>query len=215
MGRPRKDPSNHAPARGRGRPLGSAPFREVDEALLTRYADKALHTPGLQLAPFARSAGWKPAPIRRLQARWRAERDRLLNDARKRFDARPPDSLGQLVMDMWVGLGRAAGSFSGILKPLKASMLQAQRRWDALGDAAQLPLDPTNPDILEPALARFENAMPTPGSNEMDDLLGVQTFEDLPFSMRLYVLAVLLHEVSLEERRREAEPGRSGPGKLS
>src|SRR5829696_7222058 len=92
-----KNPPNPVPKRGRGRPPGSAPYRQRDEELLARYADKAIHSQGLELAPFARRAGVSnAAAIRRLQARWRADRERFLNDARTRFDARPPEPLGQM-----------------------------------------------------------------------------------------------------------------------
>jgi len=85
--RPEKVPNQR-----RGRPLGSAPYREADEKLLARYADKAIHNTGLELAPFARAAGVsQPATIRRLQARWRGDRERFLKDAQNRFDARRPE----------------------------------------------------------------------------------------------------------------------------
>ena len=94
-----------APARRRGRPLGSAPFRRHDEELLARYADKAIHIPGFKLAPFARRAGASSlAAVRRLQARWRADRERFLNEAWIRFDAR---RAGVSVADRDGHLGRA------------------------------------------------------------------------------------------------------------
>ncbi len=115
-------------------------------------------------------------------------------------------------MDICVGLSRTGTFTKSVLQRLKASMLRADRRWEALGAAAQLPVDLSGPGRLESALVRFENAMPPPGSNEMSDLLGDRTFEDLPFSMKLYMTAVLLHEVSLTERRRETAAGRSVGG---
>ena len=212
-----KNPPNPVPKRGRGRPLGSAPYRQRDEELLVRYADKAIHSSGLELAPFARRAGVSnAAAIRRLQARWRADRERFLNDARTRFDARPPESLWQMLMDLRAGLSRMAAIVSReVLDPLRASIRRAERRWDArasLGQPARLPFDPADPSELEPALARFESAMPTPGSDEIDDQLGDQTLADLPLSQRLYLPAVLIHEMSLEQRRRETEASRSTSG---
>src|SRR5829696_5338354 len=107
MARPPRNLPNPEPARRRGRPLGSAPYRQRDEELLARYADEAIHNPGLELAPFARRAGSSnAAAIRRLQARWREVRERVLKDARIRFDARPPQSVGQILMDLWAGLHR-------------------------------------------------------------------------------------------------------------
>jgi len=202
---PEKAP-NHTPARRRGRPLGSAPYRKADEKLLARYADKAIHNTGLELAPFARAAGVsQPATIRRLQARWRGDRERLLKDAQNRFDARRPESPWQILMDVYEGLRRIPRMLREVLDPLGASIQKAERRWNALGESARLPFDPTDPSELKPALARFEHAMPTPGSNEIDDMLGDQTLADLPGSLRLYLLAVLIHEASLIERRRETE----------
>ena len=198
---------NHTPARRRGRPLGSAPYRKADEKLLARYADKAIHNTGLELAPFARAAGVsQPATIRRLQARWRGDRERFLKDAQNRFDARRPESPWQILVDLYEGLRRMSRMLSReVLDPLSASIQKAERRWNALGKSARLPFDPTDPSELKPALARFENAMPTPGSNEIDGMLGDQTLADLPGSLRLYLLAVLMHEASLIERRRETE----------
>ena len=212
-----KNPSSPVPKRGRGRPLGRAPYRQRDEQLLARFADKAIHSPDLELAPFARRAGVSnTAAIRRLQARWRADRERFLNDARTRFDARPPESVWQMVMHLQAGLSRMAATFSReVLDSLRASIQRAERRWDArasLGEPARLPFDPTDPSELEPALARFESAMPTPGSDEIGDQLGDQTLADLPLSQRLYLLAVLIHEISLEQRRRETEASRSTGG---
>jgi hypothetical protein len=177
---------------------------------LAKFADAAIHTPGLELAPFARDAGISDeASIRRLQARWRTERERLLGEAQTRFDARPPESLGQILADLLAGLSRIAELTSKpVMSLLRASTERAERRWDArnrLGKPSPLPFDPGEPGELEPALARFENAVHPPGSAEVAELLGDRTLAELPLSLRLYVLAVLLHEMSLDQRRREAE----------
>ena len=203
---------NPAPARRRGRPLGSAPYRQRDEALLARFADELIGKPDLRLAPFVQAAGLSESAIRRVQLRWRSNKERFLNEARIRFEGRPPQSLAEIVMHLWAGLSRTTRVFSkNVLDPLRASMRRAERRWEAqeaLGKPARLPLDPSHPTKLKPALNRFESAMPTPGSDEIDDLLGDKTFEELPFSMQLYLIAVLTHEVSLEQRRNETKASR-------
>ena len=132
---------NHTPARRRGRPLGSAPYREADEKLLARYADKAIHNTGLELAPFARAAGVsQPATIRRLQARWRGDRERFLKDAQNRFDARRPESPWQILVDLYEGLRRMSRMLSReVLDPLSASIQKAERRWNALGESPGSP----------------------------------------------------------------------------
>lgn len=211
MARRSKNVQPPSAKRGRGRPLGSAPYRQPDQEFLARYADEAIHFPDLELAPFARRAGASDAGIRRLQARWRTDRERFLKEARIRFDARPPESLWQMLMDVWAGLGRANEIVSKeVLHPLTMSVRRAERRWDAraaLGQPSQLPFHPTDASELEPALARFENAL---GSTKID--LGQQTLADLPLSLRLYLLAVLIHEVSLQQHRRETEASRRTSG---
>ena len=78
-------------------------------------------------------------------------------------------------VDLYEGLRRMSRMLSReVLDPLSASIQKAERRWNALGESARLPFDPTDPSELKPALARFENAMPTPGSNEIDGMLGDQ-----------------------------------------
>ena len=108
--------------------------------------------------------------------------------------------------------GPLRGSASHVEDALQGSPRSAQREHpesrtalERAGESARLPFDPTDPSELKPALARFENAMPTPGSNEIDGMLGDQNFADLPGSLRLYLLAVLMHEASSIERRRETE----------
>src|SRR5215207_4000140 len=117
------------------------------------------------------------------------------------------------MLDFSTGLSRMTANLSReVLAPLMASVRRAERRWDAravLGQPAPLPFDPNDPSELEPALARFEAAMPTPGSDEIDDLLGDKMVEDLPPSVRLYLIAVLIHEMSLDMRRREIGGNRS------
>src|SRR5688572_6393495 len=75
--KPPKNVSKPTPTRRRGRPVGSAPYRDADEELLAGYADQVIQYPDLELAPFARRAATSnPAAIRRLHARWRAGRER-------------------------------------------------------------------------------------------------------------------------------------------
>ena len=213
MPRAPKNRPNSAPARRRGRPRGSAPYRQRDEELLARYADKMIHDPGLQLAPFARRAGFSDAAIRRLQGRWREHRDRFLNEARIRFDVRPPESLWQILLVLWTGLHRGTEIVSQhVLHPLLTSVRRAERRWEAraaLDQPARLPIDPTNPGELEPAFARFEDAL---GSADIAAQLAGKTLGDLPLSLRLYIMAVLMHEVSLDQRRREVEASQPPKG---
>jgi hypothetical protein len=133
----------------------------------------------------------------------------LLSEAQTRFDARPPESLWQLLTDLVAGLGHITELTSKpVVSLLRASIERAERRWRAratLGKPSPLPFDPSEPSELQPALARFENAVHPPGSAEVAVLLGDKTVTELPFPLRLYVLAVLIHEMSLAQRRREAE----------
>ena len=129
-----------------------------------------------------------------------------MNEARIRFDVRPPESLWQILLDLWTGLHRGTESVSQhVLHPLLTSVRRAERRWEARAapdQPARLPIDPTNPGELEPALARFEDAL---GSADLAAQLAGKTLGDLPLSLRLYIMAVLMHEVSLDQRRREVK----------
>ena len=138
-----------------------------------------------------------------------------MNEAQNRFNARPPQSLRQILMDLWAGLHRGTEIVSQqVLHPLVASARRAERRWKArvaLGQPDRLPIDPTNPGELEPALARFEDAL---GSTHLDAQLAGKTLAELPLSLRLYIMAVLIHEVSLDQRRREVEASQSPKGDI-
>ena len=109
-------------------------------------------------------------------------------------------------MDVWTGLHRGTEIVSQqVLHPLLTSVRRAERRSQAraaLGQPARLPFDPTDPGELELALARFENAL---GSTDIDAQLAGKTLRDLPLSLRLHMMAVLIHEVSLDQSRREVE----------
>lgn len=57
--------------RGRGRPQGSAPYRERDLKILTKFAEQEVQTPGARLAPLLAKNGYDEPSIRRAQALWR------------------------------------------------------------------------------------------------------------------------------------------------
>jgi hypothetical protein len=44
--------------------------------------------------------------------------------------------------------------------------------------------------------------------------LAGKTLAELPLSLRLYIMAVLIHEVSLDQRRREVEASQSPKGDI-
>ena len=206
----KSDKSHASGKRGRGRPIGSSPYEKRDNDVLARYADQAVRTPGLKLAPTLEKLGYKTeAEIRRVQAKWRRGRKRLLEEAQLRLDSEPPSSLLETLFSFLSALQHIGDGVrtSGAARLLEASMQRADRRRKAratLGLGSDLPFDPENPDDLEAALSRFEPRIRhqcprfAQGSRRSD----ARRFTP---SMRLYLLAVLLHEASLDQLQRESQ----------
>lgn len=196
--------------RGRGRPKGSAPYRNGDLAALSSFADQEIDTPGAPLAPFLARRGYGDAAIRRAQALWREERRQMLEAAKLRFDSRRPESLGEIFFEFasaMRGIGTAIAD-SGISQNLRASMERAEARrkaFEQLGLISKLPFDPANADEMDAALAPFETEMHEAGSPEIGARLANKTLAELPLSERAYLMAILLHAFSLQQRQREIE----------
>lgn len=66
--------------RSRGRPKGSSPFKEKDISVLKLFAKKSIKSPyDLQITKFLKYMGYTNESERsRLRARWRRNRDQLL-----------------------------------------------------------------------------------------------------------------------------------------
>jgi hypothetical protein len=210
---PRTDST--APRRGRGRPKGSAPYRAGDLEALSIFADHEIEMPGAHLAPFLAKRGYSDRGVRRAQALWRRESQQLLGAAQLRFDSRRPETLVDVLFAVASAV-RAIGQAivdSELVDCLRASMNRAQARRKAeeqLNVPSILPFDPINTGDLKAALAHFEPEMHGIGSPALTARLSNKTLADLPASERTYLMAVLLHALSLEERQREIEAEGAG-----
>ncbi len=194
----RNGPTNEK--RPRGRPKGSAPFAERDHAALSRFADQELVSPGGRLAPFLQRQGYEEKDIRRAQARWRKEKDKLLQEAQQRADLNPAELFLQFVMDIYATIGAAAESVKPALRMIAASQGRALRRQHAreqAGTRLELPVDLENKAAVDAAIERYEETMFQPEDVRLARL-DQQTLHDLSPSQKLYATAIMLHDLSLQ-----------------
>ncbi|XSG81088.1 MAG: hypothetical protein ACPW61_08265 [Methyloligella sp. ZOD6] len=194
--------------RPRGRPKGTTKFEQQDLRLLGEFADLAISQPQTPLAPFLVGHGYEHKDVRRAQKRWRKEKAALLEEARVRADASPPDNLFEWMLYAGEMVAAMAGAVRPAMEKISGSLERAQRRVAArekLGLDSDLPLDLTNQDAVERAIQRYgETVAKRRLPAEFDRL----TLAELPFSLKLYVVAMLLHELSLqlaEAEKREGE----------
>ena len=199
-----------APKRSRGRPAGSSRFAETDQASLEQIAHTLVREPGLQPTVVIRRLGYHgEAEISRLQSKWRKERDHLLAEAQRRLDAEPPQTWLDMVIDM---SGILSGFLDGLatspaMKSLRASLdRQARRRTaqEKLGIALRSPIKPGNQEDLDRAIKRFEERPHQSWSDLIADLPAEMTVDEMPRSLRLYATALILHEMALDAKQREA-----------
>lgn len=190
--------------RRRGRPSGSSRFAESDRIALDKIAERLVYEPDLPVATAARGLGFSSeAEIRRLQAKWRSAKSRLLAEAQRRHES---------PLDLFVHfLASLAGLAEGLLTSapigaIQASLERAARRLAAeqrAGEAAKLSFDPNDRAAVDAAISRFESRQHHTAADLVPDLPDDGTWADLPASQRLYAMALVLHELSLDEYERE------------
>lgn len=112
-------PHDTGSPKSRGRPKGTAVFAEEDLKALARFAEIAVQAPGSKLAPFLKNKGYlEEKDVRRIQARWRAEKQRLLEEARVRLDSKPDLSIFEMAAyfgEALKGLGDEIGPAVGMM----------------------------------------------------------------------------------------------------
>lgn len=208
MSQDRNQPTGKRPL---GRPKGTAPFEERDRAALSQFADQKLQAPSAKLAPFLTSKGYEEKDIRRAQARWRNEKDGFLRQAQHRLDLSPAESIVQLFANMYATIGDVLATAGPGLRKIAASQERARRHARALeveGRGPGLPIDLDSQAEIDAAVERYEARM---FGSEEDRLaaFGLHTTKTLPTSLKLYAVAVLFHQMSLEEAEREAAESNS------
>lgn len=186
--------------RPRGRPRGTAVYAEQDLELLARFADICVESPHTKLAPFLRSMGYKDdKDIRRARIRWGAEKERLLKEARGRRDAKPADTIFDLIAYFAESLSALKGAAAPGLEVVNRSLERARARlrvMKELGVDPELPLDFKHEEEVAAAVRRYEARMFRPLSEKAAELPPVPE-DELPVALKLYSAAILLHELSL------------------
>lgn len=188
------------PKRPRGRPSGSAPYRNADLQILSSFADRSLDG-RRKLAAYIRehhaNAGEKD--VRRLQSRWRDEQALLLAEARKRREAEEARTLWDDIGDFFVLLERGSSAAAGLLEKLSLSLERARARALANGEIDDLMLV----DAAS-ALPAFENQMAL-GVDGFAERAGQTLSNEMSPSLRLYGLALTLYTLSLQRADAEAD----------
>ena len=186
--------------RPRGRPKGSAPFEERDRAMLSRFAELRLDSPGAKLAPFLAAAHYRDKDIRRAQQRWRREKDEFLKEARRRQDLSPAETIGEVIIALLASIQTAVDLSIPGLQKLAASYERARRRALALTEAGQgqgLPFKLDDTSDVDAAIERYERTMLRPEDEKLS-VFGQLTVTELSPAQKLYALAISLHEYSLK-----------------
>jgi hypothetical protein len=190
-------------ARPRGRPSGSSRFAESDLIALDKIADRLLYEPDLPVATAARGLGFSSeAEIRRLQTKWRRSKSTLLAEAQRRHES-PLDKLLHSLASV-AALAEVLLR-SAPIAAIQASLERASRRIAAeqrAGKGAKLSFDPNDRAAVDAAISRFESRQHH-RADLAPDLPGDVSWAELPASQRLYAMALVLHELSLDEFERE------------
>ena len=186
--------------RSRGRPKGTAVYAERDLRALARYADVYIHTPHSPLAPFLRSVGYADdKDVRRARIRWGREKERLLKEARDRRDAKPAETILELIAYFAEAPSALKDAAAPGLEAVNRSLKRARARlrvMKEMGLDPDLPFDFKDEEQVAAAVRRYEERMFRPLSEKVAELPAVQQNE-LPMSLKLYSAAILLHELSL------------------
>ncbi|WP_439605150.1 hypothetical protein [Shinella sp.] len=188
------------PKRSRGRPSGSAPYRDADLQILRGFADRSLDG-GRKLAAYIREhhANAEEKDVRRLQARWRTEHTGLLAEARKRREAEEARTLWDDISDFFVLLERGSSAAAGLMAKLSLSLERARARALANGEPDDLKLvDAAG------ALPAFEEQMAL-GVDGFAQRAGKTLSNEMSPSLRLYGLALTLYTLSLQMGEAEAD----------
>lgn len=211
----REHPNNK---RSRGRPPGSSQFADEDRATLEKIADALVREPDLKPTAVMRRLGYgSEAEIRRLQSKWRKDKESLLADAQRRLDAQPPETTLDAIVNIIAELAGFAGALATApaVQSLKESLDRQVRRHiaqDELGVSPRSPTEPGNQKNLERAIERFE-ARPHQSLEDLKaDIPETMTVDEMPPSLRLYAMALMLHEMALDAKQREATAAQSAGG---
>lgn len=195
--------------RPRGRPKGSAHFAEQDLRALAQYADVLIDLPHAKLAPVLKAVGYQnEKDIRRARIRWDREKERLLEEARKRRDGNLGATLLDLIARFITG---SSAMLSEAVAPAFAAVNQSLERARArqsimmeLGLNPELPLDLREQEAVAEALSRYEACMFRSMGEKGAELPPVP-IDQLPAHLKVYVAAVQLHELSLQMAGRAAQ----------
>lgn len=190
--------------RGRGRPAGSSRYAESDRRIFDKVAERLVHEPGLPLAAALRDLGhYSEAHLRRLQGKWRGAKGKLIDEAKQRH-ASPLDSFLHFLFSLGAIMREVVGS--DLVRALQASFDRAARRHAAerrAGRVPKLPFGTKDQAAFAGAIRRFESRRHASAEELIADLPHDASLADLPPSQRLYFLALVLHELSLDAHERE------------
>lgn len=203
---------NVSSPRGRGRPKGTAKYEQADLALLAKFADLQVSSPGSKLATFLAPRGHSVKDIRRMQKRWRFEQTRLLEEAKLRADAADPTNLAELVVSLFAAISDVAAAALPALNKMSASLERARARVRArerLKLGSVLPLDLEDDAAVEQAIRDYEA---TVGAGHLPPEFKRMTDAQLPLSLKLYSTAITLHQCSLIAAAEEARSATSMTG---
>ena len=212
-----RNSSNSQAKRPRGRPKGSAPFEERDQAALSQFADQCVQFPGLKLAPFLKSLGYEDKDIRRAQIKWCASKTEHIDNAKERVCVADADQ----VLDV-------------IARYIEASDFDDETTWEGRpqicinlsedtnkscfrsgGDSFAMALHVAGPETQEEAkfLRCLAEAHQAVGSKI--STLKELTCTDLPQSQKLYAASMRLLEMSLQSCNHQHQSRPSGHGARS
>lgn len=202
------NPEKISTKRRRGRPKGSAPFKDKDLELLRRLATHLVREPGLKVTTVLKGLGVKnESDLARLRKRWRENSVDLMDCAK--LDLHRPH-LGGVFGKM---MEMSAGFTVRVNEILQAVPVdQIVQRVQAYHDVKQAMLrqganrdvgfDTTHPEEIIAAIGRLEGRDPTIYRDIVkkdDDGVDLNNWE------HQYVMAVVLHEMAMEGWQKEQE----------
>lgn len=196
--------------RRRGRPQGSSQFAESDQVALQKLADTIVRDRRIRPTSVMRDLGYKSsAEIRRLQSKWRARRDPLLAEAQQRLDATPPQTLLDWLVAASAEVSRVARVLtnSPLVHALRKSLDEESRRRIARKEmdvTSSSPIRGWNAEKIGEAIERFDRRQYQSSEGLTADIPDDATLESMPWSLRLHLMSLVLHEMALDARDQEA-----------
>lgn len=196
-----------------GRPKGSSRFSESDRYILVKTAEAIVRDSDLKPTAYFRRLGISEEnDIRRLQTKWRRTKAEFLRAAQLDYDAQLELGLFGGLKRGFLFIGELVDAFTGseVMQAIRESQNRAARVHAAhkkLGLYNEGPVDPGDLDQVNEALARFE-ARPYIDNKSLTDDLPEVTLAELSPSAKMYISAVLLHELSLQAYEAEIAEGK-------